>query len=103
MTQYLIEVLQSILLILLTPLFMGIIKSLKANLRGYKGFPIFQVYYNLAKLFKKGRVLSERSSFITQLAPGLALTFVITAAFLLPVFFTGPDNLLGNLFMAVFL
>ncbi len=103
MTQYIIYFIQSLLILLLTPLFMGVIKSLKAYFRGYKGFPVFQVYYNLIKLFKKGRVISTTSSFITELAPALSLTFAVTAAFLVPVFYTGHNSPLGNLFIIIFL
>ena len=43
---------QSILIIVLAPLFMGCLKKMKAILRGYKGSAIIQPYYDLSKLLK---------------------------------------------------
>lgn len=102
MEQYYIYIIQSIFLIILTPLFMGIIKSFKAFIRGYKGVSIFQVYYDCMKLFKKGRVLSRTSSFITQIGPVFSIAATLTAAFLIPVIYTGTHNFLGNIFIVIF-
>lgn len=100
---YLVYIFQSLVLLMLTPLFIGILKSLKAFLRGYSGFPVLQPYYDLKKLFNKGRVISKTSSFITEIAPILSITAAITAAFVIPVFYTGTNGYTGNLFMIIFL
>ncbi|MHC1720122.1 MAG: respiratory chain complex I subunit 1 family protein [Clostridiaceae bacterium] len=101
--KYLLYFAQSMILLMLTPLFMGIIKSLKASIRGYMAPPIMQPYYDIKKLLSKGRVVSISSSFITGIAPVLCLSACITAVFMIPVFFNGGNSYYGNLFVIVFL
>lgn len=103
MIDYFIYFIQSIVLLLFTPFFIGFLKRTKANIRGYKGAPVLQPYYDLAKLFSKGRVISNYSSFITKIAPILSLTFALTTALFIPVFYTGKSFYIGNLFIVLFL
>ncbi|WPC44518.1 respiratory chain complex I subunit 1 family protein [Clostridium sp. JS66] len=98
-----INFLQSMLLIIVTPLFMGILKKFKAILRGYKGSSIFQVYYDYQKLFSKGRIRSSHSSFITQIGPILSLGASITVVFMIPIFFSSGETYLGSLFLIIFM
>ncbi len=98
----LIYLTQSILLIAFAPLFSGILKKLKAMLRGYQGPSIVQPYYDIQKLLRKGRVISRHSSFITTISPLLCFSAAVTAAMLIPVFYAGKENYLGNLFLIIF-
>lgn len=98
-----IVVLQGVLLIMLTPLFKGFTKVIKAWLRGYQGPSIFQTYYDWLKLIQKGRVLSSYSTAITRIAPSVALGAVMVSFFLVPVFYTQLGNEMGNLWIVVFL
>jgi formate hydrogenlyase subunit 4 len=100
---YVAYFIQCIFLIVITPLIMGFIKIVKSSIRGYKGASIFQTYYDLARLFKKGKVISKNSSFITKIGPSLSLAAVITAAFLTPSVYVSLKVYLGNVFMIVFL
>ncbi|MFA9398989.1 MAG: respiratory chain complex I subunit 1 family protein [Clostridiaceae bacterium] len=93
---------QSILIVILSPLFIGILKKIKAILRGYKGSSIMQPYYDLSKLLKKGKVISNRSSFITNIGPILILSATITTTFFIPVFYTSMDKSIGNIFILMF-
>lgn len=93
---------QSILIIVLSPLFIGILKKMKATLRGYKGSSIVQTYYDLSKLLKKGRIISNKSSFITTIGPTVILSATITTAFFIPVFYTSMEKTFGNLFILMF-
>jgi formate hydrogenlyase subunit 4 len=101
--KYAVYFIQSLMLLMLTPLFMGVIKNIKASIKGSKACPVLQPYYNIAKLFGKGRVLSSSSSFVTQIAPGLSLCACIAAAFMVPVFFNDGNQIAGNLFVIIFL
>jgi formate hydrogenlyase subunit 4 len=103
MKSYIIYFLQSTFLIMITPLFMGIMKRFKANIRGYKGPSVFQTYYDLSRLFGKGRVISKSSSFVTQVGPVISLAAAITAAYIMPVFYADSRSYLGNIFIIVFL
>ncbi|SHI95545.1 respiratory chain complex I subunit 1 family protein [Parasporobacterium paucivorans] len=98
-----IYIIQSLLLIAGAPLFVGSLRRLKAVLRGYKGAPVLQPYYELMKLFSKGRVLSGNSSFITSIAPAIVLAASILLAFTVPVAYIGSDYGLGNIFVIIFL
>ena len=91
------------ILVLLSPMFSGILKKMKALMRGYKGPSVFQVYYDLIKLFNKETIRSGKSSFITEIGPLLALTISMTCAFMIPVFFCGGGSPVGNLIVIVFL
>lgn len=99
---YLIYFIQGFIIILLAPLIIGLLKKIKAHLRGFSGPSILQVYYDLGKLFRKERVISNNSSFITKIAPIIALVSSITAAFLVPVIYTSSKNYLGNIFIVIF-
>lgn len=94
---------QAFFVVALTPLFSGILSNLKANLRGYSGPSIFQIYYEYIKLFSRSRIRSKHSSFITSIGPVLALSATITVAFMVPVLFTNSQAHLGNMFIIVFM
>lgn len=98
----LIYFIQSLLIVVLSPLFIGILKKMKATLRGYRGSSIIQPYYELSKLLKKGRIISNRSSFITSIGPLVILSATITTAFFIPVFYTSMGKSIGNLFILMF-
>ncbi len=93
---------QSISIVVLAPLFIGILKKMKAILRGYIGPSILQPYYDLNKLMKKGRVISNRSSFITNMGPIVILSTTITTVFFVPVFYTSMEKTIGNIFILMF-
>ncbi len=75
---------------------------MKATFRGYKGPSIVQPYYDLNKLLKKGKIISNRSSFITTIGPIVILSATITTAFFIPVFYTSMQQSIGNLFILMF-
>jgi formate hydrogenlyase subunit 4 len=101
--KYVLIALQSIFLILVTPLFVGILKRMKAFIRGYKGSPIMQPYYDLKRLFSKGMVISTSSSFVSMYGPSIALAFAITVTFLIPAFYTSNTINFGNIFILIFM
>jgi formate hydrogenlyase subunit 4 len=102
MEKYIFYFIQSISLITITPLFMGIIKNIKAFIRGYRSTPVLQIYYDCIKLISKGRVVSINSSFITRIGPIISFGAALTATFLVPVFYTSKSSLLGNMFIIIF-
>jgi formate hydrogenlyase subunit 4 len=102
MTTYILYFFQSLLLLLLTPLFIGILNSFKAIFRGYSGSPIIQPYYLLIKLIGKGRVISKTSSIVTKIAPIISLSSTVAVMFIIPVIYTGKNNILGNIFLVIF-
>ena len=71
--------------LLLAPLLPGIINKVKAWVAGRRGPPVLQLYYDLARLWRKGVVLSTLASpgFVT--GPAVAGVAVLAAALLLPM------------------
>jgi formate hydrogenlyase subunit 4 len=71
--------------LLLAPLLPGIINKVKAWVAGRHGPPVLQLYYDLAKLARKGVVLSTLASPGFIIAPAVAWVAVASAALLLPL------------------
>lgn len=75
----------SFLLIIIASLFFtGIIIRTKSILSGRKGPSIFQPLKDIWKLFHKGAVYSQTTSFIFQIAPVIYFSSVLMAALLIP-------------------
>jgi formate hydrogenlyase subunit 4 len=65
-------------------LFLGIINRVKARWAGRKGPSVFQSFYDVIRLLKKGEVVSTTSSFILKIAPSVSLAAVLCAALVVP-------------------
>jgi len=68
----------------LAPLLPGIITKVKAWVAGRRGPPVLQLYYDLAKLWRKGIVLSTAVSPAHVAGPAVAWMAIVVAALLLP-------------------
>ncbi|HAN09829.1 MAG TPA: hydrogenase [Clostridiales bacterium] len=99
---YIVYILQPLLILLLAPLFMGILGKVKACFRGYTGPSVFQVYYDIAKLMKKDEVISKSSSFVTTIGPLFTLVAAVSCTFIIPVFYTSLAFSFGNIFVIIF-
>lgn len=75
--------------LLLAPLMPGIVNKVKAWVAGRRGPPVLQLYYDLAKLWRKGVVLSTAVSPVHIAGPAVAWIALLGAAMLLPV---GPGG-----------
>jgi len=73
-----------LLLLLLAPLLLSFITSLKMILLYKRPTPIFQGYRNFSKLLKKETIISQEASAITTYAPFLVLSPLIVTMFFLP-------------------
>jgi len=71
--------------LLLAPLLPGIINKVKAWVAGRRGPPVLQLYYDLARLWRKGVVLSTLASPGFIAGPAVAWVAVASAALLLPL------------------
>jgi formate hydrogenlyase subunit 4 len=71
--------------LLLAPLLPGIINKVKAWMAGRQGPPVLQLYFDLAKLWRKSVVLSTAASPMHVVGPALAWVALIGAVLLLPV------------------
>ena len=81
--------LRVVLWLLLPPLLPGIINKVKAWVAGRRGPPLLQLYYDLARLWRKGVVLSTLASPGFVVGPAIAWVALACAALLMPL---GPAH-----------
>lgn len=77
-------ILSWILALALAPLLPGVVNRVKALVAGRRGRPLLQTYFDLAKLVRKGTVVSETTSWAFRLGPILAVAGPVVALLLLP-------------------
>jgi formate hydrogenlyase subunit 4 len=73
-----------ILIVIASAFFTGIIIRTKSIASGRKGPGIFQPIKDVARLFKKGVVFSETTSFVFQIAPTIYFSSVVMAMLVVP-------------------
>ena len=71
--------------LLLAPLVPGIINKVKAWVAGRRGPPVLQLYFDLARLWRKGVVLSTTVSPGHLIGPAVAWVALVGAALLVPL------------------
>jgi len=79
-----ISIVQTIILIALSPLITGIIKKVKAVCQFRQGPPVLQPYYDLSKYLKKDSVVSDTASWLFFATPYVMIAAFSLAAFLIP-------------------
>lgn len=82
-----------LLALLLAPLLPGIINRVKAMVSGRKGKPLLQLYYDLAKLLRKGEVISTSTCGVFSAGPSVMLATMLCAVALVP--FANHDAVLA--------
>ena len=58
-----------LLLLVMPPLLLGVINKTKALVAGRVGPPVLQLYYDLARLMRKGMVFSTTTTWIFRAGP----------------------------------
>lgn len=71
--------------LVVAPLLPGIINKVKAWVAGRRGPPVLQLYYDLARLWRKGVVLSTLASPGFVAGPAIGWVAILGAAMLLPL------------------
>jgi formate hydrogenlyase subunit 4 len=86
------------------PVVPGIINKVKAWFAGRTGPPVLQLYYDLARLWRKGTVLSTAASPGHVVGPAVALVALVAASLLLPLGRAGaPIAFEGDALLFVYL
>ena len=67
-----------------SPLLSGVIFRVKARVAGRKGRPCLQLYYDLAKLMRKGLVLSDTATWFFPVGSAMVLASTLAALLLIP-------------------
>lgn len=89
---FLLVMLQLFTAILIAPLFDAIARKLRAKFQSRIGPSIFQTYYDVIKLAKRGRTKPECSSIIYQISPYLLFITSATMFCLLPIAHKSGSN-----------
>jgi formate hydrogenlyase subunit 4 len=88
----------------ISPLFISLIKKVKAWTQGRQGPSVFQTYYTIAKLLKKEVIYSSASSRIMRVTPLVNMAAILAAALFVPlVFVPEPVGGIGNIILFLYL
>jgi len=74
-----------LLVLLLPPLLLGVINRTKALFAGRTGAPLLQPYYDIIRLWRKGSVFSQTTSWVFRAGPVATVAATLTAALLMPL------------------
>ena len=86
--------------LILAPFLLGVINRTKAVFAGRRGAPLFQAYYDLYKLLRKGAVYSRTTTWVFRAAPAIGLAAVLAALTLVPISGTpAPLSFAGDLIL----
>jgi len=104
MTTALATLLRLALWLLAAPLLPGVINRVKAWVGGRRGPPVLQLYYDLARLWDKGVVLSALASPGFVAGPAVAWVALLAAALLVPLGSAGAVvSFKGDVLLLVYL
>ncbi len=102
--EFFLFLIQILALPVLSPLFVGVIRKLKARLQNRVGASVFQPYRDLYKLFHKDEVISTDASYIFRFAPYIVFAVTVLVGASVPVITTvAPSLFQGNLLSLSFL
>lgn len=73
-----------LLALVLAPLLLGVINRVKARFAGRQGRPLLQTYFDLARLVRKGAVISHTASWVFAAGPAVSLAAVGCALLVVP-------------------
>ena len=80
---------QMALVVALSPLLIGVVRKVKAQLLRRRGASIVQPYRDLLRLFRKDVVLADSASWLFRVTPYIVFATTWVAASLVPTFATG--------------
>ena len=83
------QLIHMVLIVAGAPVLLGLIRLAKARLMGRRGPHPLQPWRDIRKLLAKRAVVAETASAVTHLAPWVALSAALLAAFLIPSFARG--------------
>ncbi|HNY17596.1 MAG TPA: NADH-quinone oxidoreductase subunit H [Treponemataceae bacterium] len=79
-----------LLLLVLPPLLLGVINKTKAFFAGRVGAPFLQPYYDIAKLLRKGMVVSSTTTWVFIAGPVVSVAVAVVAGLMIPLGNVGP-------------
>jgi formate hydrogenlyase subunit 4 len=98
------NLLQLALLLLVSPLVTGCIRTLKARLQTRRGPGVLQPYQDLYKLLRKGMVIPGSASWLFSAVPYMVFLTALAAGLMIPaISATAPLGLFGGVLAVVYL
>ncbi|MFH0754098.1 MAG: NADH-quinone oxidoreductase subunit H [Candidatus Omnitrophota bacterium] len=93
-----------LIILLLAPLFAGIITKVKAFFAGRVGPSVFQPFFDLWRLFHKASVYSGSTTWIFRALPLVNLAAMLSLSLMIPlVVLKAPVSFSGDIFLIVYL
>jgi formate hydrogenlyase subunit 4 len=97
-------VINTVVVLATAPLFVSLIKKIKASSQGRQGPSFFQTYHTLGKLLQKEVIYASVSSRITRVTPLVNMAAMLVAALFVPlVFVPEPAGGIGNIILFLYL
>ncbi|MGB7104313.1 MAG: NADH-quinone oxidoreductase subunit H [Acidimicrobiales bacterium] len=85
-----LQVLQSLVVLAFAPLYVGVIARAESIIASKRGPSIFQPYWDLAKLLRKGETRSDQVSFVYLAAPFAVMSCYLTVSVIVPIITNNP-------------
>ena len=93
-----------LIVLALAPLFVGVITKIKAFFAGKKGPSVFQLYFDLRRLFQKDPVYSRTTTWVFRAAPIISLAAVLVLSLIIPLGpFKAPVQFAGDILLAAYI
>lgn len=93
MSDFIIAIIQFLVIVLLSPFLVTLMHKTKSLIRGSIGPSLFQGYFDIYKLIQKEVVLSKDASYISKISPYIVAVVPVVVVGFLPVF--SDKTLLG--------
>lgn len=91
------------LVLLLAPLFQGVLRKVTAQIQSRQGPPLRQPYFDLLKLLGKEDIEAGQAPAMQRFAAYLSLATVLTLAALVPMGFPAPLSGAGDVVLVIYL
>ncbi|MBO0714563.1 MAG: NADH-quinone oxidoreductase subunit H, partial [Acidimicrobiales bacterium] len=85
-----LQVVQSLVVLVLAPLYAGVLHRAEAVVASKRGPSVLQPYRDLAKLLRKGATISEHASFVYRGAPFVVFACYLTVSVIVPIITNDP-------------
>ena len=85
-----VQVLQSLVVMVFAPLYVGVLAKAEAMVASKRGPRVTQPYRDLAKLFHKGSTISDQASWVFRGAPFVVFACYLTVSAIVPVITSVP-------------
>lgn len=93
-----------LLVLVFAPLLPGVINKTKALVAGRVGPPLLQAYFDIAKLLRKGSVISETTTPIFLIGPAVSFIVALLAVLMLPLASSpAPISFAGDMIVFVYI